>query len=82
MYDTLAPLHVPVTDACLGRLLNGFGEPLDGGPRLRNREYRNIHGQPVALSEAVGVSEPVAAYNTAMPMSSAAAPAPAIRNSL
>ena len=30
VYDTGAPLHVPVTPDCLGRLLNAFGEPLDG----------------------------------------------------
>ncbi|MEA3275921.1 MAG: F0F1 ATP synthase subunit beta [Pseudomonadota bacterium] len=57
VYDTLAPLHVPVSEACLGRLLNGFGEPLDGGARLQTAEYSNIHRHPVALSEAVGVSE-------------------------
>ncbi len=55
VYDTGAPLRVPVTTTCLGRLLNGFGEPLDGGPALDTREYRDIHGQPVALSETVGV---------------------------
>jgi len=55
VYDTGAPLHVPVTPACLGRLLNGFGEPLDGGPALDTREYRNIHGHPLALSETAGI---------------------------
>ena len=34
VYDTGAPLHVPVSPACLGRLLNIFGEPLDGGAAL------------------------------------------------
>jgi len=29
VYDTGAPLHVPVSPECLGRLLNVFGEPLD-----------------------------------------------------
>jgi F-type H+/Na+-transporting ATPase subunit beta len=33
VYDTGAPLHVPVTPDCLGRLLNIFGEPLDDGPQ-------------------------------------------------
>ena len=31
VHDTGAPIHVPVTKDCLGRLLNVFGEPLDGG---------------------------------------------------
>ena len=34
VYDTGAPLHVPVSPDCLGRLLNIFGEPLDDGPPL------------------------------------------------
>ncbi|HHJ37956.1 MAG: ATP synthase subunit beta [Methylothermaceae bacteria B42] len=56
VYDTQAPLHVPVTDACLGRLLNVFGEPLDGQAPLATQEYRNIHARPAALSEAVGIT--------------------------
>ncbi len=57
VYDTQAPVQVPVSETCLGRLLNGFGEPLDGGVPLECKEFRNIHGRPIALSEAVGVSE-------------------------
>jgi F-type H+-transporting ATPase subunit beta len=54
VYDTGAPLHVPVTDACLGRLLNAFGEPLDGKPPLETRQFRNIHANPVPLYQSVG----------------------------
>jgi len=57
IYDTGAPLHVPVAPQCLGRLLNIFGEPLDGAPPLRSGEYRNVHSRPAPLSEAVGVGE-------------------------
>jgi len=56
VYDTGAPLHVPVSPDCLGRLLNLFGEPLDGGAPIPLYEYRNIHGHPTPLDEAVGVS--------------------------
>jgi F-type H+-transporting ATPase subunit beta len=56
VYDTGAPLHVPVTADCLGRLLNIFGEPLDGGAPLSAGEYRNIRGVPVPLSESAGVT--------------------------
>ncbi|WP_036250527.1 F0F1 ATP synthase subunit beta [Methylobacter sp. BBA5.1] len=56
VYDTGAPLHVPVSKLCLGRLLNIFGEPLDGGKPLPQTEFRNIHSKPLALSEATGVS--------------------------
>lgn len=55
VYDTGAPLHVPISPDCLGRLLNIFGEPLDGGSRLARSEYRNIHGEPVPLKDAVGM---------------------------
>jgi F-type H+-transporting ATPase subunit beta len=57
VYDTGAPLHVPVSPSCLGRLLNFFGEPLDGGAPLPHETFRNIHSRPPPLSEAVGVGE-------------------------
>ncbi|WP_455200053.1 F0F1 ATP synthase subunit beta [Kaarinaea lacus] len=57
VYDTGSPLHIPVSPQCLGRLLNIFGEPLDGGTRLPQTEFRNIHGSPVKLADAVGVSD-------------------------
>lgn len=56
VYDTGAPLQVPVSDQCLGRLLNIFGEPLDGKPALPHTEFRNIHAKPLPLSEAIGMS--------------------------
>ena len=56
VYNTGAPLHVPVARECLGRVLNIFGEPLDGQPPFQTNEYRNIHGTPVSLSDTVGIS--------------------------
>ncbi|MDD5321025.1 MAG: F0F1 ATP synthase subunit beta [Methylococcales bacterium] len=56
VFDTGAPLQVPVSEHCLGRLLNIFGEPLDGQPALPANEFRNIHAKPLALSEAIGMS--------------------------
>src|SRR5581483_1083739 len=56
VFDTGAPLHVPVSQACLGRLLNVFGEPLDGGPMLPSQEFRNILGRAVPLSDTSGAS--------------------------
>jgi F-type H+-transporting ATPase subunit beta len=53
VFDTGAPLHVPVTQACIGRVLNIFGEPLDGDTALTTEEYRNIRGVPLALTESV-----------------------------
>jgi F-type H+-transporting ATPase subunit beta len=55
VYDTGAPLHVPVTADCLGRLLNIFGEPLDGGTPLSGETFRNIHSRPAPLREAVAM---------------------------
>ncbi|MGB5178539.1 MAG: F0F1 ATP synthase subunit beta [Gammaproteobacteria bacterium] len=55
VYDSGAPLHVPVSPDCLGRLLNIFGEPLDGGKPLPGPAIRNIHNRPAALSETVAV---------------------------
>jgi len=57
VYDTGAPLQVPVAPDCLGRLLNVFGGPLDNGPALATREYRHIHCEPVPIHETVGSGE-------------------------
>ncbi|WP_439651264.1 F0F1 ATP synthase subunit beta [Microbulbifer sediminum] len=57
VYDTGAPLHIPVATECLGRLLNIFGEPLDGGAPLKTAEFRNIHAPPPALWDALGTGD-------------------------
>jgi F-type H+-transporting ATPase subunit beta len=60
IYDTGAPLHVPVAPDCLGRLLNIFGEPLDGGIALDTAEFRNVQSSPHALRDTIGVGETLA----------------------
>lgn len=57
VYDSGAPLHVPVTQQCLGRLLNIFGEPLDDLAPLQTGTFHNIHARPVALQNAIGAGE-------------------------
>ncbi|MCP5165236.1 MAG: F0F1 ATP synthase subunit beta [Pseudomonadales bacterium] len=57
IYDSGAPLHVPVAPECLGRLLNIFGEPLDGGEALPAQQFRNVHSRPAPIDEAVGTGE-------------------------
>lgn len=57
VYDSGAPMQVPVSPSCLGRVINVFGEPLDGGAPLAVDEYRSIHGIPLPLSESYGVGE-------------------------
>lgn len=57
VYDSGSSLHVPVAPDCLNRLLNVFGEPLDGGEPLPAREFRNVLAKPPALYETRTVSE-------------------------
>jgi len=57
VFDTGGPLRVPVTPDCLGRLLDIFGRPLDGGPLLNAPETRPIVAAPAPLSEATGMGE-------------------------
>ncbi len=57
VYDTGSSLHVPVTPDCLGRLLNIFGEPLDGGSQLDTSTFRNVHSAPVPIHQSVGVGD-------------------------
>jgi F-type H+-transporting ATPase subunit beta len=52
VFDTGAPLRVPVVPDCLGRMLNIFGEPLDGGPALVTQNYQNIHAASSGLADS------------------------------
>ena len=56
VFDSGAPLRVPVSPHCLGRLLDIFGAPLDGGAPLDTPEFRNILAKPALLHETVGAS--------------------------
>ncbi|HJV50606.1 MAG TPA: F0F1 ATP synthase subunit beta [Noviherbaspirillum sp.] len=53
VFDRGGPLHVPVGPACLGRMLNMFGEPLDGGDPLPATAFRNILAPPPAVSDVL-----------------------------
>ena len=57
VYDSGAPTHVPVSEDCLGRLLNVFGEPLDGGAPLHATEFRNILAKPAPLYQTTASRE-------------------------
>jgi flagellum-specific ATP synthase len=39
--------HIGVGDALLGRVIDGFGAPLDGGPPVRPSAYRPLRAAPV-----------------------------------
>ena len=49
--DTGRAIDVPVGEAVLGRMLNVFGEPIDGKPPPEGVERRSIHRRPVPLSK-------------------------------
>jgi V/A-type H+-transporting ATPase subunit B len=41
------PLHIPVTEEMLGRVFDGLGTPLDGGPLPLTDHFADINGQPI-----------------------------------
>jgi len=55
--DTSGPLEVPVGESLLGRMLNVFGEVIDGGAPLEGVERRSIHRPPVPLGRRAIRSE-------------------------
>jgi len=54
VYATGGPLRVPVTRECLGRVLDVFGAPLDGGPPLAADTLRAVSQPPALISEVKG----------------------------
>jgi V/A-type H+-transporting ATPase subunit B len=42
-----SPLRIPVGERWLGRVCNGRGEPLDGGPPVIGGERREVSGRPI-----------------------------------
>ncbi len=42
-----SPLRVPVGEGWLGRVCDGRGQPLDGGPPVVGRELRAVQGAPI-----------------------------------
>jgi F-type H+-transporting ATPase subunit beta len=56
VFDRGAALQVPVSTACLGRLLNVFGEPLDDGLPLPPSEFRSVLAPPPALHETTVIT--------------------------
>jgi V/A-type H+-transporting ATPase subunit B len=41
------PYHIPVAEEMLGRIFNGLGKPMDGGPEPLADRYADINGQPI-----------------------------------
>lgn len=40
-------LHMPVAEEMLGRIFDGLGNPIDGGPEPLTDVYRDVNGQPI-----------------------------------
>ena len=41
------PLELGVSEDMLGRVFNGMGEPIDGGPEILAEEHKDINGLPM-----------------------------------
>jgi FliI/YscN family ATPase len=52
--------RVEVSPDLLGRVLDGFGRPMDGGPPLRACEAYSLHGIPVGPLDREPITEPLA----------------------
>jgi V/A-type H+-transporting ATPase subunit B len=40
-------LHIPVAEEMLGRIFDGLGTPMDGGPEPLTDHYADVNGQPI-----------------------------------
>jgi F-type H+/Na+-transporting ATPase subunit beta len=56
VFDSGGPLQVPVAPDCLGRLVDLFGAPLDGGWPFVATDVRHIISAPAPLSESVSAA--------------------------
>lgn len=57
VFDLGAELHVPVSEQCLGRMLNVFGNPLDALPPLPKETFRTIMAAPPMLADILPPTE-------------------------
>ncbi len=55
--DTGAPITVPVGDACLGRMFNLLGRPIDNKPAIKAKERWPIHRAAPAYDEQESTTE-------------------------
>jgi V-type H+-transporting ATPase subunit B len=50
---TGSTLKMPVSEDMLGRVFDGSGRPIDGGPRILAEDYLDIQGQPINPSSRI-----------------------------
>ena len=53
------PMRIPVGDGWLGRVCNGRGEPLDGGPPVLGTDRRPIGGSPINPAARATPGDPI-----------------------
>jgi FliI/YscN family ATPase len=51
--------RVPVGDALLGRVLDGFGQPMDGGPPIHPAALYDLYSPPPGPLERENITEPL-----------------------
>src|SRR5512135_3058753 len=54
-----SPLRIPVGQGWLGRVCNGRGDPLDGGPPVLGRELRSVAGAPINPAARAAPNDPI-----------------------
>lgn len=54
-----SPLRIPVGPGWLGRVCNGRGEPLDGGPPVVGRRWATVNGAPMNPTRRLPPADPV-----------------------
>ena len=52
-------LRIPVASDMLGRIFDGLGRPIDGGPPIVPEDYLDIHGAPLNPALRIPPSEPI-----------------------
>ena len=56
--DTLAPIQTPVGNACLGRIINVVGEPIDEAGPVNSEKTYSIHREPPKFEKQSTKLEP------------------------
>ena len=56
---TGSPMRIPVGEGWLGRICNGRGEPLDGGPPILGERTRDVAGEPINPARRAPPRDPV-----------------------
>jgi V/A-type H+-transporting ATPase subunit B len=53
------PIRIPVGEGWLGRVCNGRGQVIDGGPPVMGAEWRNVAGRPINPARRMPPRDPI-----------------------